>query len=128
MKLSRVVIKVADYRKSFEFYHDILGLKLATSWQRKDSWGALFSAGAGKVEIIWFPSGDGLADCNYIIERKKIAIDFEVNDIDILFTRLSGDGVRVVEEPHDVPWGLRVFSVRDPDGAVVSFIQPSDAL
>lgn len=124
MKFSRAVIKVADYRKSFEFYHDILGLKLSTSWQRKDSWGAIFSAGTGIVEIIWFPSGDGLEDCNYIIERKKISLDFDVNDIDILHTRLAESAVKVIDKPHDVPWGFRVFSVLDPDGVVISFLQP----
>lgn len=123
MKFSRAVIKVADYRKSFEFYHDVLGLKLSSSWQRKDSWGALFSAGSGVVEIIWFPSGDGLEDCNFRLQRKKISLDFEVNDIDILYTRLIDSGLTVLDKPHDVPWGFRIFSVSDPDGVVISFLQ-----
>jgi predicted enzyme related to lactoylglutathione lyase len=124
MKFSRVVIKVADYRRSFEFYHDILGLRLTSSWQRKDSWGALFSAGSGIVEIIWFPSGDEFDDCNYRLERKKISVDFEVNDIDILFQRISESGVEIIREPFDAPWGFRVFSISDPDGVTVSFLQP----
>ncbi|MEE9553154.1 MAG: VOC family protein [candidate division Zixibacteria bacterium] len=124
MKFSRMVIRVADYRKSFEFYHDILGLKLSSSWQRRDSWGALFSAGNATVEIIWYPSGEGLQDCDFVMERKKISIDFEVNDIDILFKRLADTGVEIIKEPHDVPWGFRVFSISDPDGIAVSFSQP----
>lgn len=124
MKFSRVVIKVADYRKSFEFYHDILGLKLSSSWQRKDSWGALFSAGDVTIEIIWYPSGKGLEDCDYIIKRKKISIDFEVNDIDILFKRLVDSGVEIIREPYDAPWGSRLFVISDPDGIAVSFLQP----
>lgn len=124
MKLSRVVIRVADYRKSFQFYHDIIGLKLSSSWQRKDSWGAIFSAGAGLIEIIWFPSGDGLADCNYSLERRKISIDFEVNDIEILYKRLSDSGPEMVTQLQDAPWGFRLFSLADPDGVVVSFLQP----
>jgi len=123
MKFSRVVIKVADYRKSFEFYHDILKLKLSSSWQRKDSWGALFSSGSVVIEIIWFPSGEGLEDCAFQMKRKKISIDFEVNDIEILFRRLSDSGVDIIDKPHDVPWGFRVFSILDPDGVVVSFLQ-----
>ena len=123
MKFSRVVVKVADYRKSFEFYHDILKLKLSSSWQRKDSWGALFSAGNAELEIIWFPSGEGLDDCAFRLIRKKISIDFEVNDIDILFKRLADAKIEIIDRPHDVPRGYRVFSILDPDGVVVSFLQ-----
>ena len=125
MKFSRVVLRVADYRKSFEFYHDILGLKLSTSWQRKDSWGALFSAGTGIVEIIWFPSGKGLEDCNYTMERRKFSIDFEINDIEILHKRLTDSGVKIIEDIHDVPWGFKLFSISDPDGIVITFLQPN---
>jgi catechol 2,3-dioxygenase-like lactoylglutathione lyase family enzyme len=74
MKFARIVLKVKDYRSSFEFYHDILGLKLMNSWQREDSWGALFNAGPASVEIIWFPSGEGLEECNYSPERSKSVI------------------------------------------------------
>lgn len=124
MKFSRVVIKARDYRKSFEFYKDILGLKLSTSWQRKDSWGALFSAGDIIVEIIWYPSGDGFDDCNYSMERAKVDINFEVSDIDILYKRLADAGIEVVNEPHDGPWGFRLFTIKDPDDIRISFLQP----
>ncbi len=124
MKFSRVVIKARDYRKSFEFYKDILGLKLSTSWQRKDSWGALFSAGDIIVEIIWYPSGDGFDDCNYSMERAKVDINFEVSDIDIFCKRLADAGVEIVNEPHDAPWGFRLFTIKDPDDIRISFLQP----
>ena len=124
MKFSRVVIKARDYRKSFEFYKDVLGLKLSTSWQRKDSWGALFSAGDLMVEIIWYPSGEGFDDCNFSMERAKVDINFEASDIDILYKRLADAGVEIVNEPHDVPWGFRLFTIKDPDDIRISFLQP----
>ena len=124
MKFAGVVIKVNDYRKSFGFYKDILGLKLSTSWQRKDSWGAIFSAGSGDVEIIWFPEGEGFEDCCHRMERKKVDINFETHDIDILFKRLSDLGVEIVNEPFDAPWGNRIFTIKDPDGIPISFMQP----
>ena len=124
MKISRVVIKVNDYRKSFEFYKDILGLKLENSWQRKDSWGAIFPAGNAYIEILWFPEGDGFDDCRFYLERTKVDINFEVHDIDIVFKRLADLGVEIIREPFDAPWGMRVFTIRDPDGIAVSFTQP----
>jgi catechol 2,3-dioxygenase-like lactoylglutathione lyase family enzyme len=124
MKLSRVVIKVRDYRKSFEFYKDVLGLKLSSSWQRKDSWGALFSAGNAVVEILWLPSGVGLDECNYTIERNKIEVNLEVTDIDIWHRRLVAAGIAVDGPPRDVPWGFRLFTVKDPDNVPIVLAQP----
>jgi catechol 2,3-dioxygenase-like lactoylglutathione lyase family enzyme len=124
VKFSRVVIKTKDYRRSFAFYKDTLGLRLSTSWQRKDSWGAVFSAGDATVEIIWYPSGEGFDDCNYPMERAKVDINFEVSDIDILHNRLADAGVKIVNEPHDVAWGFRLFTIKDPDDIRISFLQP----
>lgn len=126
MKISRIVIKVNDYRKSFEFYKDKLGLKLSSSWQRKDSWGAIFSAGNIAVEIIWYPDGEGFIDCCYQMERNKIEINFETHDIDILYKRLSDLGITIIREPFNAPWGYRVFTIKDPDGIAISFLQPLD--
>jgi uncharacterized glyoxalase superfamily protein PhnB len=124
MKLTRVLIKVRDYRNSFEFYKNALGLKLSNSWQRKDSWGAIFSAGAAVIEIIWYPSGPGFDDCNYVIERAKIEIELEVSDVDIWHQRLVSSGATAVDTPHDVPWGLRQFTVKDPDNTPIILSQP----
>jgi lactoylglutathione lyase len=124
MKLSRIMIKVRDYRRSFEFYKNILGLKLSSSWQRKDSWGALFSAGNAVIEIIWYPSGPGLEDCNYIPDRAKFEIDLEVNDVNIWYQRLKSAGVEVLDTPHDVPWGFHIFTVKDPDNTPIVLSQP----
>jgi catechol 2,3-dioxygenase-like lactoylglutathione lyase family enzyme len=124
MKFSRVVIKVADYRKSFEFYHDILGFKLSNSWQRKDSWGALFNVGPAIVEIIWFPEGAGLLDCAFQPERDKMDIIFDVSDVDILYQRLQELDINIVKKPYDAPWGYRLFKIKDPDGIPLSFMEP----
>jgi len=126
MKLSRIVIKVNDYRNSFEFYKEKLGLKLSSSWQRKDSWGAIFSAGTADLEIIWYPDGEGLADCAYQLERNKIDINFETHDIDLIFKRLSDLNVEIAKKPFDAPWGYRVFTIKDPDGIPISFLQLLD--
>ncbi|HBC46981.1 MAG TPA: hypothetical protein DEO84_09445 [candidate division Zixibacteria bacterium] len=124
MKLTRVMIKVKDYRKSFDFYNHVLGLKMSNSWQRKDSWGALFSVGTATIEIIWYPSGQGLEECNYSIEKDKIEIDLEVNDVDIQYRRLSSSGMPIIKPPQDMPWGSRQFTIKDPDGTPIVLSQP----
>ncbi len=124
MKLSRILIKVRDYRSSFEFYKTTLGLKLSSSWQRKDSWGAIFSAGNAVIEIIWFPSGTGLEECNYIPEHDKFVIELEVNDVDIWHRRLVSSAVKIIDSPHDTPWGFRLFTIKDPDNIPITLSQP----
>jgi len=123
MKLTRVVIKARDYRRSCDFYRDKLGLKMKSSWQRKDSWGAIFSAGGGEIEIIWYPSGEGLETCNYIPETGKFDIFLESHDIDIVFRRLNSSGADTLEPPHDTNWGYRVFSLKDPDNIKIVIAQ-----
>jgi predicted enzyme related to lactoylglutathione lyase len=124
MKLTRMMIKVKDYRKSFDFYNHVLGLKMQNSWLRKDSWGALFSVGAATIEIIWYPSGQGFEECNYAFEKDKLEIDLEVTDVDIWHRRLMTSGASVVNAPHDVPWGFRQFTVKDPDNIPIVLSQP----
>jgi catechol 2,3-dioxygenase-like lactoylglutathione lyase family enzyme len=122
MKLTRVIIKAKDYRKSCDFYKNVLGLRLASSWQRKDSWGAIFSAGDGNIEIIWFPSGEGLEDCNYTPGREKFEIFLEVHDVDIIYQRLKSSG-GVIAPPRDEPWGYRLFTIKDPDNISIIISQ-----
>lgn len=40
----------------------------------------------------------------------------EVEDVDVYFETLRGNGVRVSSEPRTWPWGKREFVVKDPDG------------
>lgn len=124
MKLDRVIIKAADYRKSFEFYHDILGLRLKTSWQRADSWGALFFCGDVLLEIIWFPQGSDNADCNYIPEHSKAELFLSVNNVDSIYHKLSPYEALEPTQPEDKPWGFRLFTVYDPDRIKIIFSQP----
>jgi len=124
MKLERIVIKVSDYHRSFEFYHDILGLKLKSSWQRADSWGALFFCGESLIELIWFPNGQGNNECNYIPEYSKTEIFLSVHDIDILYNRLKEYNQLKATGPADQSWGYRTFKITDPDNIKIIFSQP----
>ena len=124
MKIDRIVIKAKDYHQSFEFYHDILGLKLKSSWQRQDSWGALFYCGEMLLEIIWFPEGEGNAECAYIPDRSKTELYLNVNNVDALHDQLSANAKLKLGKPEDMPWGHRIFAVYDPDNVKIVFSQP----
>jgi len=44
-----------------------------------------------------------------------------VQDVDAAAARAKAAGAALTEEPHDVPWGGRAFSVDDPDGFHLTF-------
>ena len=50
-----------------------------------------------------------------------ISVYVEVEDIDDYHGRVVAAGAEVVEPIWDAPWGLRQFSVLDPDGNLTTF-------
>ena len=64
----------------------------------------------------WEPgSGQGLVYC------------FPVTDADAEHARLAREGVTIVDEPEDKPWGERGFLAADPNGITLYFGQPLPA-
>jgi lactoylglutathione lyase len=47
-----------------------------------------------------------------------------VADVDAAVAKLRSQGVPVVSGPRDMPWGERVATVHDPDGARVALASP----
>ncbi len=43
-----------------------------------------------------------------------------VGDVDVTVAALRGEGVVILREPEDMPWGERVATVQDPDGNPVT--------
>jgi catechol 2,3-dioxygenase-like lactoylglutathione lyase family enzyme len=49
-----------------------------------------------------------------------VAISVEVEDVDAAYAQARAQGLEVVREIRDEPWGIRRFFVRDPAGRVVN--------
>ena len=71
---------------------------VASSWS-EDQYGASF--------------GDGV----------RFELFVYVDEVDRLVEELRADGVTVLREPADMPWGERVAYVADPDGNPVALAQ-----
>jgi uncharacterized glyoxalase superfamily protein PhnB len=54
-----------------------------------------------------------------------MAID--VDDVEAHYARTTAAGAEVVHEPTDMPYGVREYSVRDPEGGLWSFMQPIES-
>jgi catechol 2,3-dioxygenase-like lactoylglutathione lyase family enzyme len=60
--------------------------------------------------------------------RRNHELHFETADAKALSDRLSKAGVEFVHPLREMPWGKRIFRVRDPDGHIVAVGEPMDAV
>ncbi len=56
-------------------------------------------------------------------EKSNFVLMYETNDVENLYSKLKSD-YKIFKSPEDKPWGVRAFSVIDPDGNRVNFLQP----
>jgi len=56
------------------------------------------------------------------LPTKNAAMIYAVDDVDLEFSRLKSLGI-ANGPPTDKPWGARSFTINDPDGNVVSFLE-----
>ncbi len=55
----------------------------------------------------------------------KVALTFQVEDVDTAYSELKAKGVAFVTEPHDQEaWVLRVAHLRDPEGNLIEINAP----
>jgi catechol 2,3-dioxygenase-like lactoylglutathione lyase family enzyme len=108
-------LTVNDLSKSLAFYTDGMGFIVGERWSDGDVLrGVMLKAGVCELGL----SQD---DWKQGRDRKKGA-GFRIwcdtaQDIDAIAARLKAAGSTLTEEPHDVvAWGMRSFSVDDPDG------------
>lgn len=50
-------------------------------------------------------------------------LEFQVDDVDAAYERLMGAKIPPQKAPVTLPWNWRYFSVKDPDGNNVDFVQ-----
>jgi lactoylglutathione lyase len=56
-------------------------------------------------------------------DRVRFELFVYVDEVDRLVEELRDDGVYVLREPADMPWGERVAYVTDPEGNPVALAQ-----
>lgn len=53
-------------------------------------------------------------------ELTKVDVSIEVADVDAARERARAEGLEVIRETRDEPWGIRRFFVRDPSGRTIN--------
>lgn len=118
-----VRLLVNDFRKSYHFYRDRLGLT-PVKGHGEPPYGEFAWNGRALVGIFErrrMASAVGLAPGRYPARSVgRSAVIFGVKDVDRLSVQLRRRHVRLLRGPTDRPeWGLRTIHLRDPDGYLV---------
>ena len=115
-------ITVADIRKSMAWYRDVVGFEVQQEYERD---GALRSVAlqAGSVRIL-LNQDDGARGWDRA-KGEGISIQFITSDsVDDIAARIKASGSAIDSEPADMPWGVRMLRLRDPDGFKLVFSSP----
>jgi len=107
-------LTVKDIRKSLAWYRDVVGFTVDREHERDGQLRAVsFRAGAVRLLITQDDGAKGL-------DRAKgegFSLQFTVAcRVDDVANRIKRCGGTLDSEPTDMPWGVRVFRLRDPDG------------
>jgi len=124
MEIKRSVLRliVSDFRRSYHFYRDTVGLSL--DFGTEDDAVAEFDAETVLLTIvdkeqidqipagIYTTAGRGSGDRSVLV--------FTVPDLAAACKQLAGKGVQMLSEPIAVSeWQIRVAYFRDPDGNLI---------
>jgi catechol 2,3-dioxygenase-like lactoylglutathione lyase family enzyme len=102
--LQTIVLYVSDVERAARFYRDQLGLE-----QVYEDEGRL-AVQCGPTRLFLHPTEEP--------ERGpwNVELYFQVEAVDDVVSRLRAQGVGVLLEPTDEPWGERNAGILDPDG------------
>lgn len=142
-----VIVVVADYHKSMDFYHDFLGLEFAAIPQPR-----AFRAMPKGIDDLYDVKSDQLRNQLLRVPGSEIGIEldqfdertdqparvrlqdpgttflsFTVRDIDAMLTRLKNGGAEVVTpsgQPVTLETKERVIFLKDPNGLFLRLVQP----
>jgi GNAT superfamily N-acetyltransferase len=112
---SEAILAVADVAATVRFYRDMLGFTGEWLWGEPPDFGGV---SWGKVSLMFCLAPDLAGK----VEGHQHY--FFVTGIDRLHERHRHHGVPVVSPPGDKPWGLREYTVRDPNGYHLRFGEP----
>jgi predicted enzyme related to lactoylglutathione lyase len=134
IELSTTFLAVDDHDKALAFYRDVLGLEVRNDVEYEGMrWVSLGAPSQPGVDIVLEPP---LADPNASAADKQTMAEllakgllrglvFRTDDCDATFERIRAAGAEVLQEPIDMPYGVRDCAFRDPAGNMLRFAQPS---
>jgi predicted enzyme related to lactoylglutathione lyase len=131
LTLQYTFLEVDDHDAALAFYRDVLGLEVRNDvvmefgrWltvgpsDQPELGIVLQSVGVGR------PPDDAQALQSLLAKGSLAGLVFTTGDVDGVFEKVRASGADVMQEPMDMPYGVRDCAFRDPAGNMVRFSQP----
>jgi predicted enzyme related to lactoylglutathione lyase len=100
------ILEVADVRTTVAYYERVFGL--VPTWMWEENVGGVTTEVA-PIEL-YFSRADAPTP-----SRLAVFVD----DADMAYAKYRAAGAEIVDELETHPWGLRTFTVKDPDGNLI---------
>ena len=107
-------LTVRDLQKSLAWYRDVVGFMVDREHEREGKLRAV-SLKAGAVRIL-INQDDGAKGFDRVKGEGFSLQITTAQNVDEIANRIKQLGGTLDSEPTDMPWGARMFRVRDPDG------------
>ena len=115
---------VKDIKRSLAFYRDVIGLPLVREGEKD----AHFEVGGFTLVIHEDLSPEGFRKWQVNPEPKErgwgVYLTLRTDDVEAEYARLREKRVDFICEPLTMPWGIRMFLLRDPDGYILEISRP----
>jgi predicted enzyme related to lactoylglutathione lyase len=103
------ILYVRDFNEAMAYYTEKLLFERLWDWGDPPDFGAVR---LGKVEIFFCQGGQG---------SPGTWLSIFLEDVDSYYERIKQLGAEVIQEPRNMPWGIREIHVRDPNQHVLRF-------
>ena len=121
MKLASIRIITDDLDRMVAFYENTTGItaqRPAPPFAELVSPSATLAIGHSQTVALF---GE---DSAHPADNHSVIIEWQVDDVDAEYARLSADIADWVQTPTTMPWGNRSVLLRDPDGNLVNLYTP----
>lgn len=113
---------VSDVHRSIAWYQDVVGFVVKDRWE---SDGKLMGVEIWAGTTVFMLAQDDWKKGRDRVKGEGFRLYCETSqDVDGLAAGIKARGGTLSQEPHDEPWGARLFSVEDPDGFKITIAKP----
>ena len=117
-----VSLTVKDLQKSLTWYHEVIGFSIDRKLERDGKLrGIALKAGDARITINQDDGAKGWDRIKGLGFSISITTEQNVDEIAQRIKKLTG---KLDSEPADMPWGMRLLRLQDPDGYKVSIMMP----
>lgn len=132
IRLQTCFIAVDDHDKALSFYRDTLGLEVRNDVSYEGMrWVTVGAPSQPDVSIVLEPPcadpnaspADRQAAAELMAKGQLRGVILATDDCDSAFERIREAGAEIIQEPTDMPYGVRDCAFRDPAGNFIRLAQ-----